>query len=184
MATVGMCVAMFMSAILLWAGLAKSTNLGTVASTIQDLGVPAKWSNGISCFVSVSEVMIALGVTFAPNSGWTLIGVVVLGGAFALVGLVAMFRKKRIRCNCFGATEAGGYLGIRQVFALPAWVGGALVLYYGIPSTLPIVAKASLFAATGLSITTLKSISLCHAVCEARGDRLSAQEMLLWLPQR
>ena len=180
MTAVGLCVAMVMAAVLLCAGLAKFTNLGGIAATLQALGVPATWSQRASGLVPFSEVLTALGVLFAPHSPWTLVAVVALGGAFALAGLVAALRKEQIRCNCFSA--AGGYLGLTQILALPAWVGGALILHYGIPSPLPPATGASLLAAAGLAIATLKAVALWKVVLEARGDRLSAEEMYVWLP--
>jgi hypothetical protein len=183
MTAAGLCAAMVMAAVLLCAGLAKFTNLGGIASTLQALGAPATWSHRVSGLVPFSEVLTALGVLFAPHSGWTLVAVVGLGGTFALAGLVAVLRKERIRCNCFGPSAAGAYLGLTQILALPAWVCGALTLHYGIPSPLPLATGASLFAAAGLAIATLQAVLLRKVVREARGDRLSAEEMYIWLPQ-
>jgi hypothetical protein len=183
MTVAAMSVAVAMAAILLWAGLEKFTNLPATASTVSALGIPAKWADRASGFVPLSEVAIALGVLFAPGSRWTLVGVVALGGAFALAGLVAVLRNERIRCNCFGSGVAGAYLGPAQILALPAWIGAALILHYGVPKTLPIATGALLFAAVGLAITTLKAAALWQAVRDARGDRVSAQEMYIWLPR-
>jgi hypothetical protein len=180
---VALCVAMVMASVLLWGGLAKFTNLGGFASTLQALGVPASWSHLFSGLVPLSEVLIALSVLFAPHWRWTLVAVVALSGAFALAGLVAVLRKQRIRCNCFGSGSAGGYLGLTQSLALPVWIGGVSILYYGIPTPLPLAAGACLFAASGLAIGTLKAVALRRAVGEARGDRLSAEEMYVWLPR-
>jgi hypothetical protein len=127
--------------------------------------------------------LTALGVLFAPHSPWTVAAVVALGGAFALAGLVGLLRKERIRCNCFGSSASGGYLGLTQIVALPAWAGGVSVSYYGMPTHLPAATAGSLFAAAGLAIATLKFTALREAAREARGDRLSAEEMYVWLPQ-
>lgn len=183
MTALALCVALVMAAVLLWAGLAKLTHRGGMASTLQALGVPVRWSHRVSGLVPFSEVVTALGVLFSPHSPWTLVAVVALGGAFALAGLVAVLRKERIHCHCFGSSAPGGYLGRRQILALPVWVGGALILHYGIPSPLPLATAASLFAAAGLAIATLQAVWLRKMVREARGDRLSAEEMYLWLPQ-
>jgi hypothetical protein len=183
MTALGLCVALVMAAVLLWAGLAKFTDLVGFASTLQALGAPATWSHRLSGLVPLLEVLTGLGVLFAPHWRWTLVAVVALGGAFALAGLVAVLRKQRIRCNCFGSKATGGYLGLTQVLALPAWVGGVSILYYGFPTPLPLAAGASLLAASGLAIATLKAVALRKVVSEARGDRLSAEEMYLWLPR-
>jgi hypothetical protein len=183
MTALGLCVAMVMAAVLLWAGLAKFTNPGGIASTLQALGVPATWSHRVSGLIPFSEVVTALGVLFAPHSLWTLVAVVALGGAFALAGFVAALRKERIPCHCFSSGATGGYLGLTQILALPAWVGAAAILYCGIPIPLPLATGASLFAAAGLAIATLNAVALRKVVREARGDRLSAEEMYAWLPQ-
>jgi hypothetical protein len=183
MTALGLCVALVMAAVLLWAGLAKFTSLNKFASTLHTLGVPAAWSHRFSVLVPLSEVLTALGVLFAPHWCWTLVAVVALSGAFALAGLVAVLRKQRIRCNCFGSSTTGGNLGLTQVLALPTCVGGVLILHYGIPTPLPLAEGASLFAACGLAIGALKTKALRKVVSEARGDRLSAEEMYIWLPQ-
>jgi hypothetical protein len=183
MTALGVCAVLVMAAVLLWAGLAKFTNLGGFAATLQALGVPADRSRRASALVASSEVLTALGVLFAPHWRGTLAAVVALGGAFALAGLVAVLRKERIHCNCFGPGAAGGYLGLTQVLALPAWVGGAWALHDGFPTPLPLAAGAALFAVSGLAIAALQAVVLWPVVSEARGDRLSAQEMYVWLPQ-
>ena len=183
MTALGLCVAMFMAAVLLWAGLAKFASLDRFASTLQALGVPTGWSHRFSGLVPLAEVLTALGVLFAPHWLWTQVAVVALGGAFALAGLIAMLRKQRILCKCFGSSANGGYLGLKQILALPACIGVVSTLYLSIPNPLPLVTRALLFAASGLAISTLKAVSLRKVVNEARADRLSAEEMYIWLPQ-
>jgi hypothetical protein len=68
--------------------------------------------------------------------------------------------------------------------ALPAWLGAALVLGYGAPQSPSLATGALLFAASGLALAALKVPELRQAVREARDDRISAQEMYVWLPQR
>jgi hypothetical protein len=179
----GLCVAMVMAAVLLWAGLAKFASPGRFAATLQALGVPAKWSHRFSGLVPLAEVLTALSLLFAPYWLWTQLAVVALGGAFALAGLVAMLRKQRILCNCFGSSATGSYLGLTQILALPACIGGVSILYLSIPNPLPLVLRAFLFAASGLAISALKAVALRKVVQEARDDRLSAEEMYVWLPQ-
>jgi hypothetical protein len=183
MTALGLCVAMVIAAVLLWAGLSKFASLGRFASTLEALGIPAWWSHRLSGLVPLAEVLTALGLLFAPHWLWTLVAVVALGGAFALAGLVAMLRKQRILCNCFGSSAAGGYLGLTQILALPACIGVVSTLFLGIKTPLPLVARALLFAAAGLAIVSLKAVALRKAANEARDDRLSAEEMYVWLPQ-
>ena len=184
MTVAAMSAAVVMAALLLRAGVEKSADLPATASTIAALGIPAEWADRAAGVVALLEVGTALGVLFAPGSGWTLAGVAALAGAFAVAGLVAVLRKRRIRCNCSGPGAAGAYLGPAQILALPAWAGAALFMYYGVREALPLATGALLLAAAGLAIATLKAAALWQAVREARGDRLSAQEMYLWLPPR
>ena len=184
MPAVAMSVAVMTAALLLRAGLEKSADLRATAATVSALGVPARWAELAAGFAATSEVTTALGVLLAPHSRWTQAGVVALGGAFALAGLVAVLRKRRIRCNCFGSGTAGAFLGPAQILALPAWLGAALILHYGVPEAPPLATGALLLAAVALAIATLKVPALRRAVREARGDRISAQEMYVWLPPR
>src|SRR5262249_48387729 len=140
-------------ALLLWSGLEKVVNLAATASTAFALGIPAKWADRIAPLVPLSEVAIALGLFFVPYSLWTQVGVAALGGAFALAGLFAVLRKKRIRCNCFGSGGAGAYLGLAQILVLPAWVGSALILHYGATEPPSLATSAVLFAGVAIAIT-------------------------------
>jgi hypothetical protein len=179
-----MSAAAVVGALLFRSGLEKVINLAPTVSTVFALGIPAKCTDRIAPLVALSEVAIAFGVLFAPHSLWTQAGVAALGGAFALAGLTAIIRKKRIRCNCFGSGGAGAYLGYPQILALPAWVGSALILHYGATGPPSLATNAFLFAAVGMTITALKAVALWRAVGDARADRISAQEMYIWLPSR
>jgi hypothetical protein len=185
LATVAASVAALIAAtLLLRAGLEKIIDLRATAATLSALGVPPRLAGLAAPSLPLSEVATALGVLFAPDSPWTQAALVALGSAFALVGLAALLRKQRIRCNCFGSGTPGGFLGRAQVLALPAWVGAALILHYGIRQNLALETRALLFAAAGLTIATLKVPALWRQVREAYGDRISAQEMYAWLPPR
>ena len=179
-----MITAVIMAALLLRAGLEKVIELGSAAATVSALGIPPGWAGPVAGCLAISEVTIALGVLFAPHSPWIQACLLGLGGAFALAGLVALLRKRRIRCNCFGSGAAGAFLGPAQILALPAWLGAALILHLGVEQAPPLETGALLLAAVGLAIATLKVPALRHAVREARGDRISAQEMYVWLPPR
>jgi hypothetical protein len=184
MSVLAVIVALVMAAVLLWAGLEKLVDLPAVGSTINALGVPVGWANRVSALVPLAEVVTGLSLLFAPGSPWTQGGLVALGGTFAVAGLIAIFRDEPIRCHCFGSRGAGGYLGRSQVVALVAWIGGAWVLQIWMVVPVSTETGAARFAAVGLAIATWKATALWRAVREARGDRASAQEMYVWLPQR
>jgi hypothetical protein len=179
-----MSVAVVLPALLLWAGIGKLVSLSDTASTVSAIGVPAKWGRGAAVAVALWEVGTALGVLWAPGSPWIAASVMALGTVFALAGLVAVLRKQRIRCHCFGAGGAGAWLGPAQIIALPAWISAAAILHHGLPEILPLATGACLLAGVGFAVAALKSVALWHAVGEARGDRLSAREMYVWLPSR
>jgi hypothetical protein len=173
-------VAAAMAAVLLWAALSKITHLPGVASTVEALGIPGAWSRRVAVGIAVSETITALAIVFAPQSAWTATAILVLGATFALAGLIALLRKEQIRCNCFGLDSRGSYLGFRQMLALPAWLAGAWILY---SNPLPLTATAPLFAVVGVINAALKALSLRRWYTEARGDRISAEQMYLWLPR-
>lgn len=175
-----MSVAVVVSALLLWAGFGKLVSLSEAASTASAIGIPVSWGHGIAVAIALWEVGTALGVLWAPGSPWIAASVMALGTVFALAGLAAVLRKQRIRCHCFGA--GAPYLGAAQIVALPAWIGAAVILYDGLPEIAPVATGACLLAGAGLAIAALRCVALWRAVGEARGDRLSAQEMYVWLP--
>jgi hypothetical protein len=179
-----MSVAVVLSALLLWAGFGKLISLSDAASTASAIGVPVSWGRGAAVVVALWEVGMALGVLWAPGSPWIAASEIALGTVFALAGLVAVLRKQRIRCHCFGAGAAGAYLGPAQIIALPGWIGTAVILHLALPEVWPVPTAACLLAVVTLAIAALKSVELWRAAGEARGDRLSAQEMYVWLPSR
>ncbi len=179
-----MSIAVVLSALLLWAGFGKLIRLSDAASTASAIGIPLRWGRGAAVTIALWEVGTALGVLWAPGSSWIAASVVALGTVFALAGLVAVLRKQRIRCHCFGAGAAGAYLGSAQIIALPGWIGAAVTLHLALPEVSPVPTAACLLAGVGLAIAAVKSGALRRAVREARGDRLSAQEMYVWLPLR
>jgi hypothetical protein len=179
---VALSTVVILAAVLLRAGLEKVSDLRAFASTVSALGIPDRWAERAAGVVPLAEAATALGVLFVPRSRWTLAGLVALGCAFALAGFVAVLRKKRIRCNCFGSGTAGTFLGPAQMMALPAWLGAALILNYGVPEDPPLATGALILAAVGLTTAAFRVSALWQAVLEARGDRFSAQEMYVWLP--
>ena len=177
------CMSVALASVFLWTGLSKMTNLEATASTIRALHASLKWSRHVAALIALAEVAAAVGLVFAPNSLFTVVTVCTLAGSFALAGCLAVVRKDRIRCYCFGTSPAGAYLGWKQLAALPLWMGAAIFLYRN-TSTSSLVTKAILLVAIAVLLTSAKTFELWREVRESRDDRLSAQEMYLWLPQR
>lgn len=170
--------AVAMAGVLLWAGLEKARDLGPVAATLRQLGLRGAASRPLAASVATAEVGVALALLFRPDSGWTQGGVVALALAFAAAGALALGRGEPIHCACFGGR--GGKLGLGQVVALVPWLAAAALLALAAepPSA---VAGAGRLAAVGLALASWRAVAVWDAWREARGDRLSAEEMYVWL---
>lgn len=175
-------VALAMASVLLWAGLEKARTLSSVASAIAQLGMPAGSARAAAALLAAAEAAVGLGLIFRPGSVATLAGVLGLAGAFAIAGLIAFRRNERIRCGCFGP-YGGGSLGMSQVAAFPLWLGGAALLWLAGPGQSSDLRSASLLAVVGLAMAGLRAVTALKLAHDARADRRSAQEMLLWLPR-
>ena len=169
-----------MAAVLFWAGLEKARNLAFTAGMIRDLGFPRRLAWPAALCLTVAELNVGLAVLFRPDSTLTHIGILSLAGLFALAGLIAMGSDEPIRCSCFGASGKG-YLGVNQLIALIPWLAGAMALRIGTQEAPPLSTGAAYFAATSLAIAAARGIGVWKARNEARGDRISAQEMYKWL---
>lgn len=169
-------VTLAISAVLLIAALEKARDPAPAVATLRRLGVPETLALPATRLLMLVELSTAIAVLFAPASTLTHAAIVVLAVAFAVAGVMALRSDEPLRCSCFGAGD--GYLGWRQIAALVPWLAGIVILRFATPST----AGALLFAITALLILAARSVSLAKVFVEARGDRKSAQEMLLWLP--
>jgi hypothetical protein len=165
--------------VLLWAGLEKARDPGSAASMLRELGVPGRLAV-LGVLAIPAEIAVAVALVFRPDSLWTQGGVIVLAGAFALAGLLALRRDKPIRCACFGSGR-GGYLGADQVVALVPWAAGVATLRLADVGH-PTPAEATeLLAALALAMAGARLALLLGAWHEARGDRRSARETYVWL---
>lgn len=171
-------VAVAIATVLLVAALEKARTPELTAAMLRGLGVRRSSAMAMTRLLTLAELGTALAVLFAPGSTFTLAAIVILAVAFAVAGGLALRSDEPIRCTCFGAGGGGGYLGRRQIIALVPWFAGVAVLGVATPNT----DGAALFALTALLILAARSMRLATAFLEARGDRKSAQEMLLWLP--
>lgn len=175
--------ALIMAAVLLWAGLEKCRNLALTAATVKEIGFSSTASFPVALLVAIAEIGIALALLFRPNSTVTHASVVLLAGLFALVGLIALSSGKQIRCHCFGA-GGNGQLGKSQILALMGWLAGIALLRIGGLEAPPFSIGVAYLAATCLVIASVRAFAVRKAILEARGDRVSAQEMYRWLQSR
>ncbi len=172
-----------LAAVLLWAGLEKARSPASMAATLRQLGLSEDASlRGVALLAS-AEVAAAIGLIFLPGSAVTLVGVVVLAAAFAGAGVVALRRTDPVACSCFGPFGRGR-LGWSQIIAFPLWGAGALLVRDAVGTASPSFAEAALaLVSVGLVLAALRAWPLVGAWRQARADRRSAQEMLVWLPR-
>ena len=172
-------VALVGAFVLLWAGLEKARDPGAPASTLRALGVPPRLA-ALGVLVIPTELAIGVALVFRPDSAWTQGGVLVLAGAFAFAGLLALRRDEQIRCACF-ASGRGGYLGANQVLGLVAWITGVVIVNVA-NADQPAASQASaLLAGVAVTMAGVHLVPVVGAWHEARGDRRSAQETYRWL---
>ena len=170
-------VTVAMASVLLWAGVEKARRPGSIAATLQQLGLAERGARVVALCLAAAEIGVALGLIFQPASPTTLAGVLALATAFAVAGLFALRRHETIGCACFGLS-GNGRLGKTQILALPVWGIGVAVLWLSRPAPFPDPALAALVP---LTIATLRGVDAVREAHAARGDRRSAREMLLWL---
>jgi hypothetical protein len=175
--------ALAMATVLLWAGLEKSRNLALIAATVKEIGFSSALAFPVALLIAIAEIAIALALLFRPDSTVTHASVVLLAGLFALVGLIAMRSGKQIRCHCFGA-RGNGQLGKSQLIALIGWLAGVALLRLGGLEAPAFSIAVVYLAATCLVIASVRAVAILKALLEARGDRVSAQEMYRWLQSR
>lgn len=178
MATFATLIALMGASILLWAGLEKARDPGSTVSTLRQLGVPAGPARA-SWLLIPAELAVGLGLVFRPDAVWIQLGVVVLAGAFAIAGLIALRRGVQIHCACFGSTRRG-YLGTNQIIALVPWVGGAAILRVADVEPPSLSRGSTMLAGVALTMAGVRLVPLLGAWREARGDRRSALETYVW----
>lgn len=168
------------ASVLLWAGIEKARAPGSTRLALVRLGLPESASGSATGLLAAVELALALGLVFAPGSAWTIGGVALLSGAFAVAGLIALSHDEPIRCGCFGPAGTRR-LGRDQLLALPIGLGVAALLALEDPAPLSLpdgVARLTLIA---LGLATARGLAVARAWSQARGDRRSAQEMYVWL---
>lgn len=180
MEIVVMIATLTMAAVLLWAGLEKARRLSFVASTMRQLGVPVRAARVGAPLLVALELAVAIGLIFRPASAVTLAGVLLLSGAFTTSGLIALSRRQTIHCGCFGPSSSG-QLGMNQLAAFPVWMGGIALVWTSSPPDPALLEGAFSLALVALAMAAVRLVSASGAAMVARGDRRSAEEMLVWL---
>ena len=172
-------VALLGASILLWAGLEKARDPGSTVSTLRELGAPTALARVGGFVLILAELVIAVGLVFWPDSVWIQAGVVVLAGAFAVAGLLALRRGELIRCSCFGSARRG-YLGANQIKALVPWLGGVAILRVAEVEAPSPSRGAAMLCGIALTMACVRLVPVLGAWREARGDRRAAVETYVW----
>jgi hypothetical protein len=180
MSLVILAVRLALAGLLLAAGLEKARGMAGFMSTLSRLGMTERAARVAAPLLIAAEIAAALGLIFRPHSPVTLSGVLVLGGVFAIAGATALRRDEQIRCACLGS-YGDSVLGMRQLAALPLWLAAVVLLWLRPYGDAFDVSAAAYFAAVALTLALVRAITALAAAREARGDRRSATEMLVWL---
>jgi hypothetical protein len=169
-----------MALLFLEAALLKARDLPGFISALQQLRFPLSAAKNIALAVVFLEVAASSSLIFSPASLLSAGIVVVLSTAFAAAALIALSQGQEVvYCHCFGAA-ANARLGPAQLWALPLWWGAAL-LSWSQSQDVPFTAAAIEFATVSLILAAVAVLQAFGPWRQARGDRLSAREMYLWL---
>ena len=172
-------LSMAMSGTLLWAGLEKCRNIEGIAAAIRDLGIGTPLALGL--LVAAAEIALALGLIFAPAATAVQVGVALLAALFAASGAWALATGRLVRCNCFGST-GNQRLCTAQLWALIPWLGAVAILHAQASGPASASEGFLHLAIVALALAGVRAVGVVQASHGARGDRLSATEMLKWLP--
>ena len=113
--------------LLLFAGAVKIVSPSGLTDTLMQLGFGSTWARSLARFVPVLELLGGLAVVVIRGIvGATF--VLSLGLLFLVAGLLAVVRRTRADCNCFGTHLLDGQLGARQVWQLPLWIVVATIV--------------------------------------------------------
>ncbi|MGW1996764.1 MauE/DoxX family redox-associated membrane protein [Embleya sp. NPDC001921] len=155
--------------VLLYAAAQKLVAPRLFRPTLHALRVPG--AGAVTILVPLVEIAAAVGLVSFPHAMPTPVLVTGLGVSFAAVAAVAMRRGERIRCACYG--EAGdAVLGVRQIAALPVWVGVALVGFLApVGATSGVRYTAALGLLTAVAVIVAKLVPLArenHSYMQSR----------------
>ena len=179
MDSAGTLVALVGAAVLLWAALEKIRDPRLITSALHQLGFGAL-APLAAVLLIVVELAVGVALVLRPDLRATQVGVVVLAGAFALAGVVALRRELPIPCGCLGSASSGE-LGVNQLLAFVAWIGGVALISRSDTSALSPSERIDLLAIVVVSIAALRVVTIFDGWRQARGDRVSARETYTWL---
>ena len=169
-----------MACLFLGAVVQKALDLPRFVSTLEQLGFLTPTAHRVAPIIILVELLASLSLIFRPESLLTFTLVIALSSSFAAASLIAIIRKEKIQCRCFGP-YGHGTLGAAQLWSMPVWLAAALLSWLkpALPST--IADKTVGFAIVCLLLASAGAARSLKSWRDARGDRRSAQEMYVWL---
>jgi uncharacterized membrane protein YphA (DoxX/SURF4 family) len=148
-----------LAAVLVAAGSAKLADLRSFVLTLMGLGLPGRWRlllRGLALIIPLFEVGLGLAIVSGLWPAVINSVVLVLMASFSVVVIVALRRKLKVTCRCFGMLSDSQFsskglarsLLLTGVAALVLWSGNVLSLQVtGSPGTsILLVAGFLLFA--------------------------------------
>jgi Methylamine utilisation protein MauE len=156
-----------LSVILMWSGLEKARTPHALGTALRMIGLPRRRALATAILVPGLELSV-VAMTVAGMQIVPAVVVILLAASFAIAGIVALVSGTTVPCPCFGAASKG-YLGWRQVAALPLWGVGAWAAWN--PRIGNLDARLIAFT-TGISILTAARAAVAvRAGISARQDR-------------
>jgi uncharacterized membrane protein YphA (DoxX/SURF4 family) len=169
-------LALAVAAVFMAAGLSKLLHVDALRTTLEGLGLPSAPARVLAVAVPVLEIGVALAIPFAVGSPWLGWLVAGLGTAFGLAGAIALRRGERLRCACFGASDAP--LGRRQLLLVPVWIAAGAVLGAASVEWTTDARRALLIAAVAVPATIRTAWRLAPEVASAGANRRAIAEHL------
>lgn len=113
--------------LLLFAGATKIVAPAGLTDTLRQLDFSPVWARSLAIGIPLLELLGAMTVVVARGMVGSAF-VMALGLLFLGSGLLAIVRRTRVNCNCFGTGLLDGQLGTRQVWLFPLWIIAATVV--------------------------------------------------------
>ncbi|MDO5499290.1 MAG: MauE/DoxX family redox-associated membrane protein [Propionibacteriaceae bacterium] len=172
----GLVVSCAIAAVLFWAAQSKGATFSKFTDTVQaTLGL--SFSRNLARLIAGGVLLLEIAAVVACLApGLTRVAAVlvaVLGVAFAAAGAIALVRRERIVCNCFGARTDGKdrHLGWTHVALLPVWLIAAAVIATPRPTGAPVVEAATLLVMVAVALGRAAGTAV-RALGRLRHERL------------
>jgi hypothetical protein len=117
----GLAAQLALASVLLLAGFSKVVRPRDLRQVLVDLGLANRLAGAATAVVIATEIAAGGALLTLPAQAWPRAVALVLAAGFADAGAIALLRRERIVCHCFGSLGSGS-LGRRQIALLPVWL--------------------------------------------------------------